>query len=316
MAPPVAGYYAWYDASQISGVADGTVVSTWADLSGNSRDLTAHTGTPTYYKTTTAKLINNNPTVYFNADGHMSTGATWSLAQPFTIFAIGQLSTVTAPAKGMYGRSDGSLFLRALSGTVWEMNGGASLTGGTQNTALHYFTCQFNGASSLFRVDGTQVTTGSGSVDINGYNFYVGEDGASHYWTGPVGEVIVYPSALSTANMQSVESYLTRWNSPMTPSGTATLNLGPLTVVSTGVNTLTGTASLSLGPLTLSATGTASYPSGTVALPLGPLALSSTSINIPVPLISLGPLTTTITGTVSAGGGVLSRAFVSFVRPR
>lgn len=27
MAPPVGGYYAWYDASQISGVADGTVLT-------------------------------------------------------------------------------------------------------------------------------------------------------------------------------------------------------------------------------------------------------------------------------------------------
>ena len=68
MAPPVAGYTGWWDASQISGVADGAKLSSWPDLSGNGHHLAQATGAnqPTYYKTTVGQLVNSQPVVVFD----------------------------------------------------------------------------------------------------------------------------------------------------------------------------------------------------------------------------------------------------------
>ena len=62
--PPVGGYIAWYDASQIVEVADGDSLATWADLSGNGYDLSsARYAAPTYYSKTSEYLVNGLPIV-------------------------------------------------------------------------------------------------------------------------------------------------------------------------------------------------------------------------------------------------------------
>src|SRR5262245_14425997 len=94
--PPVAGYLAWWDATAITGQADNTALSTWTDGSAHHNDLTqASAGLkPTYYSTTSAKLINGKPTVWFNGGQVMAVSL--ARAQPFTVVYVGQATTIAA----------------------------------------------------------------------------------------------------------------------------------------------------------------------------------------------------------------------------
>jgi hypothetical protein len=235
MAPPVAGYQAWYDAQAITGVADGTVLANWPDLTGNGVNLNNHAGTPTYFSTTTAKLINGHPAVYFNADGYMSSSSALSVAQPFTIFVVYKYA---ASGTRYTCGSAGSLAVgNDGSGGVYRIYAGSFISGGTPDTAVHVVTAQFHGSTSLIRVDGTQIVSGNAGATGMSSSFVVGDSSPSvdaAVWGGPIGEIIVYPSALSTANMASVESYLSsRWVAAVPVTGTATITIGPLAVAST-----------------------------------------------------------------------------------
>lgn len=66
--PPVPGYVGWWDASRLTGLADGASLATWPDLSGNGNDLVqADTALQAaYFKTTSDKLVNGLPAVWFN----------------------------------------------------------------------------------------------------------------------------------------------------------------------------------------------------------------------------------------------------------
>jgi hypothetical protein len=240
VAPPVGGYYAWYDATQIAGVADGTVLTSWADSSGNGRNLTSSVGTPTFYKTTSAKLINGNPTVFFNRDGYLTAGAAFTPAQPVTIFAVAKRA-VTNEEHDLFGQTSNRLIVFADSGSsggVWHLTAGSpAAAGSANNTNLHVLTAQFNGSSSLLRDNGSQII-GPASVGTVGYTtpFVAGSSAATAAtsWRGPIGELIVYPSALSTTDMASVESYLTtKWTTTPPTTGAAAVNVGPVTVTAT-----------------------------------------------------------------------------------
>ena len=83
---PVAGYSAWWDATQITGIADGAALATWPDASGNGYPFTAAAGhQPTYYKTTAGKLIHGNPAVWFDGSTTVMHAAVPSTAQPNTL---------------------------------------------------------------------------------------------------------------------------------------------------------------------------------------------------------------------------------------
>ena len=82
---PLAGYTAWWDASQITGFADGASLTSWADESGNGYAMTPNVwAAPTYYKTTSAKLVNGKPAVWFDGSTTgMALGTTGSPPYPF-----------------------------------------------------------------------------------------------------------------------------------------------------------------------------------------------------------------------------------------
>ena len=65
----VPGLFAWFDANQISGIADGGLVATWPDLSGNSDDFSQSTGTnqPTWL----ANLWGNKSVLQFSPPAYM-----------------------------------------------------------------------------------------------------------------------------------------------------------------------------------------------------------------------------------------------------
>lgn len=212
--PPVAGYVAWYDSSQITGLADGAALTSWPDASGNGHTLTQSTSGTIYYSSTAAKLINGKPAVWFTSQtGSNMVSAAFAINQPFTVFAVFGLDDWGYAVQS----ANGNVFIgvSTLSG-MWTMNAGAYLTGlgATLNNAPHLLSGVYNGASSILAVDSTQYSGNPGSNAMG--NIVLGSvvSGNSGI-TGPLTEVLIYPSALSPANVASVSSYLkTKWGTP------------------------------------------------------------------------------------------------------
>jgi hypothetical protein len=295
--PIAPGAYFWLDASQIIGVANGAILANWPDLSGNAVNFTSGSG-PTYYKTTTANLINNLPTVSFAARSMSYTNHTMVFPDIVQVVVKPASTASGGIVSNGTGRPD-----FAINATQWVVSsvssGGISggIAGGTVDTNPHVVT--FNtGPSGYVRVDGVVVaSTGSMSATPILADIAVGVGHANY--SGLIGEIIYYDAAtLTLAQVAANEAYLqAKWGTPALPgvNGIASLALGPLTLTSTGTNIATGVATVALGPLAVSATGTVlALATGTAALPLGPLTLASLTSD----LISIGPLTLAATATV------------------
>jgi hypothetical protein len=233
MAPPVAGYTAWYDATLITGVADGAALSSWPDSSGNGHTLTQATGAnqPTYYKTTTAKLLNGQPAVWFNAGQVMATTGMGVLAQPCTfVFVAECLNGGSVPV--LFNTGSGNVLVY-VNTTVWTVNAAsAAATTLTPGTSLHFGAVVLNGASTVVYQDAASQTVNPGS-NTWGQTTLLGANSAAaaNPWSGPVGEFIIYPSALTSGQISSLYSYVqAKWLTPAPVTSTAcAVTIGPLT---------------------------------------------------------------------------------------
>lgn len=94
----------------------------------------------------------------------------------------------------------------------WSMNAGSTVEDNAADTNPHIITSAFNGASSVLRVDGTQVASGdAGTNDPGGMT--VGKRRSNeNYFNGLVGEVLEYDPNASGYSRTDVESYLSsKW---------------------------------------------------------------------------------------------------------
>jgi hypothetical protein len=210
--PPVAGYVAWYDASQITGQADNTTLSSWPDLSGNGNNLS--TTTPaTYYSSTAGKPVNGKPAVWFNTSSY-SLGA-FSRAQPYTLAYVVKADTTSGTRILLNSNAGNTTFSN--TGT-WRFYGGVSLDSGVSlDTATHAVFAVANGASSTIQVDATAVTGNAGGGGIGGATNYVGSNNSvgGNPWSGAICEIFIYPSALSAGNITSLRNYFrSKWGTP------------------------------------------------------------------------------------------------------
>lgn len=225
--PPVAGYVAWWDASKITGVSDGATLSSWADSSGNGNNLTVGTGSPTYYKTTPAKIINGLPVVNFLSPGQYftSNSAAFNVGNPYTWIFIMQCDSVpTASNQVPWTTNQGTPAINIIGGTPAQMKMIAGLTPpvvGNVDANLHYWGFVFNSGSSIGQLDGTQTTglnPGTQSpLSVGGYTTtYIPDSFSTAFnFLGRVCEIIFYASALTTTQLNSLRAYAqTKWGTP------------------------------------------------------------------------------------------------------
>ena len=219
---PPAGYLGWWDASQITGVADGAALATWNDLSVQGHTLSQATGAaqPTFYKTTGAKLVNGLPAVWFDGtDDLMNTAiAGWTITQPFTVAVVVQMATSSVmPWAGGNGATFPYLYNDVANKAELNAGGANQEVGPVLGTGLHALVSVLNAAASSVNIDGTIYTvaaTPGGSGWTNG--FAVGAyTGGAFFVNGPICEVLVYGSALTPTVQATLYSYLhTKWATP------------------------------------------------------------------------------------------------------
>jgi hypothetical protein len=220
--PPVTGLAVDWDASAITGVADGAALSSWADTPGGTHPLAQSTPAykPTFYSTTAGYLVNGRPAVWFNGGQSMaSTDPAAQLTQPVTLVAV-VVPTAGALAYGFIYSGGGDP-----SGCYWQkgpqtlgMNRGNSMVGTRVAAAgvAHLVAFVMNSTSSVIYVDGASDTGDAGTEGTNTTGFTLGwQQIANNPWNGAICEVILYPSALTSGQLATIRGWAqSKWGTP------------------------------------------------------------------------------------------------------
>jgi hypothetical protein len=221
--PPVAvkGLAAWYDASDATTLTLGaSVIGQVTDKSGNSLTLAAvnsgASSTPTY----SASGLNGHPALVFNGTSsyYQSTLSTApGTNPPHTIFVAGRgtankFGALVAYSDTASGDQNSVLGVAPFSVTAsaWWFGGfgeDGSYAGGSNDGGAHVFTKRYDGTTITGSYDGTAVFSHTQAYNLSGNHILVGvqEANGDGRLSGAIGEVLVYNTALSTANSQYIE---------------------------------------------------------------------------------------------------------------
>lgn len=218
----IAGLTAWFDASQITGVADGASLATWPDSSGNGNDATQGTAAdqPTYYKSTAGKTINGLPAVWWtSATDSLATAAFEIPLSVGTVFVVGEVpdnGQVPSLVDGI--SSTNRWVVGTTANSAYCIYAGGNIIGAVPNNgAIHQFTGLFAGAAtSYFRMDGIEQASGSAGTDtLTGITLGNGPGAELDLYPDFLCEIIHYDSILSSTDISKVESYLkSKWATP------------------------------------------------------------------------------------------------------
>lgn len=219
---------AWLKADALV-LNDGDAVATWADSSGNSRDATEATNRPTY-KT---GIVNSKPVVRFDGTNDKlalanSLGLLRNLAGA-TIFVVhrpdaaaltGGLpiffvnsNSSTKSLMQLWVDSDslGAVGRRLAANSAQTVDGGVA----TPVFVNHGATVDWANSDLYVYVNGVEVgistsfqTAGSSEDVAHTSAPLLGNANSTLWYKGDIAEVLVYRSALATADRQQVEGYL------------------------------------------------------------------------------------------------------------
>jgi hypothetical protein len=280
----------WLDAADNSSlVMDGTNVTTWRDKSGNGKNATA-TGTPTYLS---GGGINFNGSSYFlnqTFTMNLSQRSIFIVMQETThIVNRGILSFIPNPSSGEdYATTTGLVVETDYEGLSFRGNlfSGAEYTSALGSTILlvkAIYNDNMNvrtGSGYLNGTNATNVTAGYTAGTCSGYGvggrWLSGSMSDTLRLNGVIYEIIVFNTALTTSQRQTIEGYLahkwglTKYYSPTTP---LTMSGCQLWLDAADSSTVTGTTTVTqwrdksgnnrhLGV----GAGTTSYSSNTIQL--------------------------------------------------
>jgi len=193
-----------FDAREITGLADGDAVSTWADSESGS-DLTQTTASnqPTY-KT---NVQNSQPVVRFD-DSDFMDNANISFNSPFSWYVV--VVDAEQPA------SDNEYIIDAITGDTsilrwnsgsWDIFGTSELDGGSTASPV-ILSGVFNGASSAIGENGADTTGDVGSPNPDGFTVGANDGGGSQQLLGDIGIILTYTTGHDDATRTEVETYL------------------------------------------------------------------------------------------------------------
>jgi hypothetical protein len=227
----VAGCQLWLDGADATTVTGTSPVTAWRDKSQNVSSTTSVVGSPAL----TTNAINGLPAILLNGSSSFTGPSTGSL-NTLTVCIVGTQSNTCAINGGLVclGRPTyddwndvGSLaiaeFTPVGSGLMLSTRNGVNSqttnTGGTGSangsTATPFiYIIVFDGTYTNTYLKGTiqstaNLTTMNGTFAYT--NYVIGSRAgstAATYWTGYIGEVIIYNAALTTNQRQSIEGYL------------------------------------------------------------------------------------------------------------
>lgn len=200
-----ADLWGYWSIDDVAGVAD-TEFTTWADASGNGRNLTRVGALGPTYRTADSSL-GSLPVADFTTTS-ANVGATLtSLAQPFTLIAFGRAANGFAAGKGFIGNGNWVFVGGGTTNKIAIWAGGGYALGSNSHTNGVVLFGEANGASTKIYENGTLKTTANGGTDALNEAFRLGGDSALGMagWHG--NEFAVVSRALSADERTSLMSY-------------------------------------------------------------------------------------------------------------
>ena len=188
---------AHYDASQLS-LTDGDTVSVWPDEQGDN-DLDIQTGSPTYVESG----INGRPAIAFDGDGLEGTGL--SVTQPNTTYVVFESQGGFDGGRVLSGVSERQLIWPSGRNNInkWRTYAGDHLAG-SNDLGIQQMTVVFDGANSIHREEGVEISVGDGGIDDLG-GLSVGYDAYGYYNGENRDYADVYVSEIVIVNSGSVD---------------------------------------------------------------------------------------------------------------
>ncbi|MCX6872543.1 MAG: DUF642 domain-containing protein [Verrucomicrobia bacterium] len=211
--PVTAGVTVWLDASQLTDLTDGDLVSTWADTSGWDNNATKSGGSPTY-KT---GVLNGKPVIRFvkaNGDAFKTADLSSQFPSAATVFIVTTINTGTAayslvcssagnPADEWFrysgdGRSYPATFRSSRINSYCAM----------PDSGSHIFAISSSSGSWQMWIDGTGQGVAGGAYSAGGAQV-VGSGSNGGTLDGDIAEIIEFNRALDPTEMADMNAYLT-----------------------------------------------------------------------------------------------------------
>lgn len=207
--PNISGLLLWLYGDTIGG-SSGSAVSTWSDSSGNANSATQATSGQQPVKIDS--VVNGHTIVRFDGSQQSLVLATAYSSTTNTIFAVFKETATRfiALGQGNSATPNGTFFgsAYAINFLLWRNDSDAGLTLADTNPSAFVVLAGVNssGSAEMWR-DGISKGTGTVSATLN-YSTIGTRSVDAQRSTGDIAELIVYNSALSTGDRQTVEDYL------------------------------------------------------------------------------------------------------------
>ncbi len=222
----------WYDASDgaqfvPSNPADGATFTQWTDKSSFAHNANPIGGATTRASYQTSEQ-NTLSVIRFDGNDGLSINPYTSLASApaLTVFVVMKMAATTGSpnvfvtnsgATGLiYDTTAGKFVVKAAGGT-------GTSTVVNDNTSFHIHTFAYDGtqttnaASLKYRYDKTDITlTFAGTVgdtlSASNTTLYIGNNNGANYYTGDIGEFLIFTHVLNSTEISNVENYLSnKW---------------------------------------------------------------------------------------------------------
>lgn len=204
----LSGMAAWFKADALTGLVDGDPVATWADQSGNARDLSQATSSkrPTY-KTS---IIGGKPVVRGDGvDDFLQSASFTNLGANVTIFVVGKMVALSGANTNICdGRTGGRATIVNVNGGFGVFGDGCGFfsSGKTISTTAHVLSVAFGTTTAPF-MDGSAGTTASNGGGLAGVTV-LGDNNGGTVSNFDMAEYIAYGRQLSSTERRQVEAYL------------------------------------------------------------------------------------------------------------
>lgn len=193
--------------------AGGGAVSTWADLSGNGRDLTEATNRPSI----SAAAINGKNAISFDGSNDRLVSANFTVSAPFTVFIVSQNPGSTSLDCLWYTDNDNAsttpLRLARTSSTQVRLdgNGNTGATASINTSEWSLLTTFYNNTSSTLQKNlDTPGTSGGaiGTVAMDG--FVLGARFSDRFHQLLIAEVVIYSGAITGNDLTKLQAYFSQ----------------------------------------------------------------------------------------------------------
>lgn len=192
---------------------DGDSIAYVADRSGNARHpISATANQQPMYKVGIQNGLSVARLLGSGGDRLRFTGS-FTLAQPLWLFGAAKSTLVDGSGSQpliVDSGSEGLILQDAGSTNRWRMTFGTALQAASDEDAnWHVISGKGNGASSLIRRDGVQIASGNANTGAFNNNITIGANQTpTIFFTGDIGELLIYRADLSDADRDAVELYL------------------------------------------------------------------------------------------------------------